>query len=194
MIQLGALWLAAARIPLAAGYPEPAEFQAIRVLLAAQFVGAAMFFPLLCRGWQMTVLTLVTGWVMLTFAGALAATPAVQLVAPAGSLALWILTLSLAGLGIRGHGARTRLTAAATCVVAGGPIVWYAANDMGSAPVSSAAADFAFGPLWLVLQNPSHPPAATWWELSTACVLALVFGAIATRFGRRIPHTGVAGV
>ena len=87
--------LAALRVSLAAGYPQPGEFQAVRLVLAAQFAAAALLFPLLCRNWQTTLAAIASGCVMLLAAGLLAGWSTAAAGPACGLTALWVLSLAV---------------------------------------------------------------------------------------------------
>lgn len=160
-------------MPLAAQYPQPAEFHAVRLVLAVQFVGSAILFPVLCRGWAMTAATIASGFVLLLVGAALAGWALWSVTAAMGLIGLWILALWLWDSALPTARAQALVAACAATFVAGGAVLWYfqiEANGGAGLPLS-----LANGPLELVLSNPQSPPPAAWW-----CVgIVLAAGAVA---------------
>src|SRR5881227_2670709 len=76
VLQLTALALAAARVPLsAAHFVAPGEALAIHEMLIVQFAASAMFFPFLLRDARRCVALMLTSAPMLQLAGTLSTTP-----------------------------------------------------------------------------------------------------------------------
>src|SRR5437763_7314657 len=65
IVQLLALALAAARVPLSAHFVQPGEALAIEEMLVAQFAASAMLFPFLLRDARCCVAMIVTAAPML---------------------------------------------------------------------------------------------------------------------------------
>jgi hypothetical protein len=172
LIQLAALVLAAFRVPLAAEYPQPAEFHAVQILLVAQFAWVTMLFPSLLRTWMMTLIVICAGWTMLIMAGALSAW-AIADVLPLGTfLSLWIVSLGLMRAALPWNW-QMIASAIASAYVIGGPLVWYLRSDFGtSLPVETSV---GFGPLWLCLATPRNLPSTAWWsEVGIAVIAASI--------------------
>ena len=142
--QLAAIGIAALRVPLAAAYPQPAEFQSIRVLLAVQIVGSAALLPILCQSWQTALAAATSGWVMLVLATALAAGPLSHILPPGAYLTLWLAALLAWSLTVRFPTGQLTLSAIATCLSLGGVLLWYFRLDFAGTDASSPV---AFGPL-----------------------------------------------
>lgn len=179
-LQLAALALAAWRVPLAAQYAQPGEFQAVRVMLAAQFAGLALLFPWLLPNVRMLGVTIVAGGVMLVAAAALAAWPLTD-VAPAGAfLALWILLLATVRATIPPP---IQMTASAvTCLyIVGGPLLAYFHQEFANSLLSYP--ELKFGPLFSVITTPHHLPPLAWAEAAGIEIIALL--PLAARFRTR---------
>jgi hypothetical protein len=167
-VQAAALMLAAFRVPLAAQYPQPGEFQAVRVMLAAQFFALAILFPWMMRTWASALAVLATTWVMLCAAAALSAWTLLDIM-PAGTLVTaWIIVFATLGQ-IRSR--RWQLVASAvTCAyIIGGPFMWYLQVEFASA--SPGSSGFAFGPVFGLISTPRHVPPPDWGlALAGECV------------------------
>lgn len=162
-VQLGALALAAWRVPLAAQYPQPGEFQAVRVLLAVQFLASALLCPTLLRGWRMALVTIASASVFVWLAGALSAWSITEPLLPTSYLTLWLAGLFVWMMAV---GARVSHVVAAvvSAYAAGGPLLWYLGQDVGNR--AETLPHFAYGPLLPVLISPHRPTSAAWWCLS----------------------------
>lgn len=161
LIQLAALMLAAFRVPLAAQYPQPAEFQAVRLMLAAQFVALALLHPWLLRTWATALAVLCTGWVMLNLAALLSAWTLTDVLPVGIFLSIWTVDFALLGR-IRRPRWQLAITAIASAYVIGGPLLWYLQLEFAS-PARSVPS-LAFGPLLLALSTPRHLPPPAWIE------------------------------
>ena len=173
LLQWGALALAALRVPLAAEYPQPAEAYAVALLLAVQFPGSALLFPMLYPRWEMTLATIASACVLLAVAAALAGWALGSVIPAMGLLAIWMTALYLwrGAFASRGQSA---IAGCATAYVLGGALLWYFNLEANAG--GDVAAPISNGPLPLILPNPQSPPAAAWW-----CVLVLLAGGITVR-------------
>jgi hypothetical protein len=160
LVQLAALVVAALRVPLAAEYPQPAEFYAVRVLLATQFAWATMLFPSLLRTGSMVGVAISSAWVMLVFAAALAAWPIAGVLEVAAFLTLWICILAMVRAALPWRWQLIASAIASTYVI-GGPLLWYLQSDLGtSSPVESG---MGFGPLSIGVTAARNLPRTAWW-------------------------------
>ena len=180
LLQLLALVLAAARVSLAAAYPQPAEFQAVRLMLVAQFGGSSLLFPLLLKTWRTSIAAACTAGVMLCLAAALAAWPLAKIAPPVGLVVLWILLLATARALLPARGSLLALAAVATYVI-GGPLVWYLRADFGSGTLVERS--WTCGPLCGVLIAPASIPIPIGWGI-VGIELVLLFTLLANR-GRK---------
>ena len=174
-LQLGAIALSAWRVPLAAQFPQPPEFQAIRVLIVVQFIAAALLSPVLLADWQMGLAALCSGGTLLLVASVLAGWSLGDPLPLVGYLVAWLICLFawMKALG----GAKWRMTAAgiAAAFSAGGPVLWYLGEDLGLATASVPA---AYGPLWPALLDPRFPWRGGWL---LACIFLLAIFSTLTR-------------
>ena len=175
-MQWGALALAALRVPLAAQYPQPAEFQTVRLLLAVQFVGSAILFPMLCRGWGMTAATIASACVLLLIGSALSGWELASALPMMAVPAIWIAALWLWHGALPQRRARAVIAACAATYVLGGALLWY--FQLEAIGGSELTPSLAYGPLELVISNPQSPPAATWWCVSTALAVGAAVRAL----------------
>lgn len=171
ILQLGAIALAAFRVPLAAQYPQPGELQSVRVMLAAQFAGVALLFPWLLRNRAMVLTTLAAAWLMLMAAAALAAWP-LWAIAPTGTfLTFWIVLLATVRQAVP---ARLQMFASATAslYIVGGALLGYlnrefaTTSTIGSPPI-------ALGPLITAISTPRHLPPLGWVQAAALELIAV---------------------
>ena len=93
-VQLAALALAAARVPLAAKYPRPEELLAAHLMLTVQVSASALLFPYLMRDWRTAASVIATAWPFLMLASTLAAVPVGRAVAAGAYVTLWLVALA----------------------------------------------------------------------------------------------------
>lgn len=162
LVQLAGLALAAFRVPFAAAYPQPAELQAVRLLLVFQFTWASLAFPSLLRSWQMTVVASCSACVTLALAAALAGWSMGQVIPVAGLLTVWLAALTTLRAGLSG---RTQLVAAALVgtFAVGGALVGYLQAEFAIAPLNLS--HWAFGPMSMAVSSPKEVPPQAWWEV-----------------------------
>jgi hypothetical protein len=123
LIQLAAIALAASDVRLSAKFPEPPRSLAVHEMLIAQFVGAAIFLPVLLRGWRSWLAIAVAAGPMLMLASTVAGTPVGRVAWLWLEVAAWLMTLA-AWRAIAPR--RTDIvSAAATFLSAGGLLLWY---------------------------------------------------------------------
>src|SRR4051812_545277 len=131
LIQLFALIVATARVPLAAGYPQPAEFLAPHVMVVVQTIAAALLFPYLLSGWSVAIVVIATTWPFVILSGLLSPVPGEGLVSTAGFVSGWLLTLASLNRALP-HRARPFGVAAAPLLAAGGVVGFYPDQDFGT--------------------------------------------------------------
>jgi hypothetical protein len=183
LVQLAALAVAAFRIPLAAAYPQPAELQAVQILLVVQFAWVSILFPALLKSWAMAWVAAASAWVLLILAAALAAWPMSQVVPVAVFLSLWILILATLGAALPWRW-QLIASAVATTWILGGPLLEYLRNDVGS-PLQ-VGTNVAWSPLMSALATPHALPRAAWW--GEVGIELLICGVIACRRVIRTRH------
>jgi hypothetical protein len=160
LVQLAALAVAAARVPLAAQYPQPGEFQAVQVMLAVQFAALALLFPWMMRTVASALAVIGSGWAMLIAAGVLSASPIPELMPRGAFFSIWaVIFLTLARLRLRPK-MQSALSSLAIAYVLGGPLLWYLEMEFSAAPVESPGLDF--GPLLAALSTSHHFSPPTW--------------------------------
>jgi len=186
-VQLGALALAAMRIPLAAAYPQPAEHQAVQILLIAQFAWATMLFPALLRTWGMAMLAACSACVLLILAAALAAWPIADVAPVAAYLSLWILVLTTLRTALSWKWQLIASAVAAAWIV-GGPLLAYLNKDFGSAP--QAETGVGSSPLSIALSMPRALPRGAWW--CQVGIMLLICAGLTVRHFRESRGTSVS--
>ena len=122
VVQVGAVALAASRVPLAADWPDPAERVAPHALLAAQVVAAALLFPWLLAGRRSLAVVAATAVPMTLAAGHLAFAPVGRSLLIAGWLAAWLLDLALLRSLLPRSGRWDGAASAAVNLLAVGPV------------------------------------------------------------------------
>ena len=131
VLQLIALIVATARVPLAAGYPQPAEFLAPHVMVVVQTTAAVLLFPYLLSSWPVAVAVMATTWPFIILSGLLSSVPGDRLVSTAGYVSGWLLTLAALSRALPPR-ARPFAVAAGTLLAAGGVVGFYLEQDFGS--------------------------------------------------------------
>lgn len=170
LVQLGALLIAVFRVPLAAQYPQPAEFQAVQVMQAAQFSVLALTFPWLLQTWRQALAVTTSGFAMILAASALAAWKTSEILPACVFLAAWVLVFTTLGLVHSPRAKRLGLAIAATYVL-GGPLLWYLGLEFSAAEPFGRL--LGFGPLLQVVSTPHHLPPLAWCEVGTGEFLAI---------------------
>ena len=157
---MGAIALAAWRVPLAAQYPQPAEFQAVRILIVVQFVGAALLSPALLTHWPTALAALFSGGTLLLLASVLSGWTPQDALPILGYMTLWLGCLFAWMKALGGGKWRMAGSGIAAAFTAGGPLIWYLGQDLGS--TGSGKSPLAYGPLWPALLDPRAPWQGAW--------------------------------
>jgi hypothetical protein len=185
LLQLAAIALAAWRVPLAAQFPQPAEFEAVRILITAQFVGAALLCPVLFRSWQMALASVCSAVVFMLLAPVLAGWPLQAALPTIGYLTSWLACLVI--WTIRSGGKwRLAVGAVSATYAAGGPLIWYLEMDFGRTSVADSS--FAYGPLLATLLHPQSPW-TNWWLMPVVFWSGFVVAIIRFQLSRRTRHS-----
>src|SRR4051794_2325066 len=153
LVQLAALGLSAARVPLAARWPADGEALALEQMLVAQTVAAGMLFPALLRDPRSCAVAILTSLPFVQLAALLSSTTFAHAAPAAGLALLWLVTLCA------WRAAWSRMTttpaptrpptitpraellgvAVANALTIGGALAWFAAADAGAPSASRAA-------------------------------------------------------
>jgi hypothetical protein len=124
LIQLAALGLPCARVPLSARFPSAAETLALDELLVAQVVFAGMLSPVLLKDWRSFAASILTALPFISLSGYLAsATIAVESRASL-ILCAWLVLLWLWQRALTSRHAGIILVATANLLTIGLPLVW----------------------------------------------------------------------
>jgi hypothetical protein len=160
-VQLGALVVSAARVPLSARFPRPAEELAVHVLLVVQIATASFLFPLLLRNVRSLMIAALTALPLLQLASYLAGTDPAPLVRAAGYLIAWLIGLAIWLRALPSRAARLYGVAVAAALAIGGPILWYARAELarGAADMDWSV-DGSLGPTMGALAQLEQPSVA----------------------------------
>jgi hypothetical protein len=173
LVQLAALGVAAARVPLAGEYPRDAERLAVYLLLATQIVAASALMPWLLRGWRASLLAAACCWPMLGIATMLSSIPPARAFTVGAYVTGWVAVLSVSNAAAPSRRVAFILSAVASAVAAGGPLLWYLRTEFASPDASAIDAAWHHGPVPAAFSLASGGPvAASGWLLLLA-VLAL---------------------
>ena len=150
--QLGALALAAGRVPLSANWVQPGERGASIEMLVVQIATSALLFPELLKDFNRAVIVAASAWPMLWLAGLLGGEDASNIYAAATYVTVWIGVLSIWRNVLSSERARMIGAAAAGLWCIGGPFLLYLHAEFGGAaeawPGKSSVWTAAAGPVW----------------------------------------------
>jgi hypothetical protein len=173
-VQLLALGLGAAGLPLSAKSVRPPEAMSVQILLVTQVVAAAALWPMLFGSGRQAGVTIATAVPFTQAAGFLSATPPGDLLSAGGMLLLWL--GSLAVLPARDLGETGRLVVRATAVVLSAGLAVAGYLRMEFAPPQTPTP--GLGPVAWALGNLSPAPHALPWVwasgLFAVCLIARV--------------------
>jgi hypothetical protein len=125
VLQLLLTALVAARIPLAARYPEPPEQLAPQLLLCGQVIAASLLFPWLLRDARRSAEVLATA-LPFQLAGAFLSGTSIREIAPAiGYVDGFMVTLAIWSPVLRSNLAQSIGVALASCLTLGGGMLRY---------------------------------------------------------------------
>lgn len=173
-VQWVGLALAAMRVPLAAEYPQPAEFQAVHVLLTIQLGASALLSPGLCRNWRATLAGIVSGGVLLLFAGCLAGWTVNRVLPVTAWVSLWIVALYLWQSAMPTLRFQACVGGLAAAYAIGGAFLWYLRLELnGDAPTASGA---SYGPLAALFSLTDAPERVAW-----VCIVGPVLAGMVAR-------------
>ena len=190
LVQLAALLLAAYRVPLAAQYPQPGEFQAVRLMLAVQFSALALLSRWMLRTRGSALAVSAAGWAMLLAAAVLSAWT-IRAALPLGAfLTAWIVIFATLA-HVRSIRLQSIIMALAGAYVMGGPLLWYLQLEFASA--LSANAGLSFGPLLAAIATPPHLSPSAWAGACGAECLALLARKTGSRPSKRGDVAGISG-
>jgi hypothetical protein len=173
LVQLAALLLAVARVPLAAEYPRAAEQLAIYMLLATQTFAAAALMPWLLRGWRASMLAAACCWPLLAIAAMLSNVSPGRALATGGYLSAWIAALAVWNAAAPSRRFAFLFSAVASAVAAGGPLLWYLRAEFVPPEASTAGPAWHYGPVLSAfsLVDGRPDPQSDWLVLLTTIAL-----------------------
>jgi hypothetical protein len=147
-LQLAALFVAAARVPLWAQAPQAVELLALHVMLITQVIFSSLLFPWLLRSWQSTLAAIMTAAVFTFIASLFSSVPSKNV----GDLSLfvggWLVALWFIQLPLASTGAQMTAIAVISLWAAGGPVLGFLQMEYGLpvAPPNVVEGIF-FGPI-----------------------------------------------
>jgi hypothetical protein len=175
LVQVGALALAAGRVPLAARYPSTGERYALEVLLSAQVGFSALMFPWLLRDLSGALLAIASCWPALALAVMLSALKPGTLPLVGGYVTLWLAVLTAWRFALAGEKSQLIGTAIAATWAIGGPVVWYLRAEFNSPMQTAPNPGPFFGPLTGALMQVDGN--ASGWRASDWLLLAALLAA-----------------
>jgi hypothetical protein len=184
-MQLAALGVCAARVPLWARAPMAMERSALVVMLAVQVGMSALIFPHLLGTLAGTILVIASAGTLAVLASFLA--DASPLLAMRGELyvMIWLTSLHVWNRQLIGSAAKMFAAAIAGTFVLGGPVLWYLhAEFSGSSPLNIESLA-RFGPMGGAISQTFEPFSYGGW-----LELGLIFccGATAEAFRSLLLH------
>jgi hypothetical protein len=166
ILQVLAIGLAVARVPLAAQYPMIGEFHASQVLLAVQLPLAAMLMPVLLTNWRATLAASLLAGLLQSIASLLTDVPPAQTAPCVIYATLWVATLGAMRCALRDSRSLLSTGGGIAAFVAGGPLLIYLGADLSS---RESLRDIG-GPLLPMLESwPSVPQSAWIWLAVVLC-------------------------
>lgn len=180
LVQIGALMLAALRIPLWAHAPAGGEFLALAILGTTQILAGALLSPLLLRDWRSAAMTIATVWPMLFLAGFLASASMGSIILVGTYISTWILLLAIWRLPLSSTGHHLALSAIAAAWAAAGPLLIYARTEFPNPPIPpfSSTARAATGPitgLFTILDPVTFHEFGPWLALAPPLAVAITW-------------------
>jgi hypothetical protein len=145
-LQLSALALAAARVPLWARVNSPIESTALPLMLATQAAGSALLFPWLLRSLSAAVLAISMSVVFVQLAGLLGVAPIANTGVAAIGMILWLTGLAVWIPALRTQHSQAIAVAIVASVVIGAAGLNYLAME-------SALKDWMISgnPIWIII-------------------------------------------
>jgi hypothetical protein len=162
-IQILALGLSAARIPLAITFPAATEQLALALMLAVQIGVASLLFPTLFENWKMTAIAIFTAWPMAQLAAMLADVSDARWIVAEAFVSFCLITMSLWRFVLPGRKTLAASVAALLCL--GGPVLLYLRADFSRDSGQIVwQRDAWFGPICGALAQifPDRPIAFAW--------------------------------
>jgi hypothetical protein len=191
-LQLVALLLAAAHVPLSARFPQPVETQATAEMAAMQIMAAALLFPALLKDWNQCAFAAISVWPMLRIAGLMGGESDAHIYATAAYVTGWLVTLALWRSILPTEASRMLAVAIASLWALGGPILLYLRAEYGGITVWPGEANdpiwsAAGGPAWAALARlwGHHVMFASDWPLAALLVAGFF---LAANKSLRSPH------
>jgi len=191
-IQFIALLVALLRVPLAAGYPQPAELLAAHVVVLTQIITSALLFPFLLRDLLSGLTVVATAWPFVALAGVTSGAPPARVVAGCCYVTSWLLALGLwNGWGRRAAGLRG--VAVATMLTAGTNVLFYLrlefAPDAGGSAEELARRWSVISPPLAAIRQLGVAPAARDFGVPVAIAIAAVVCRLFARRSDQVIHS-----
>jgi hypothetical protein len=157
-IQLAALAIGAAGVPLSADGVQPPEALSLEVMLVTQIGAAALLWPWAFREGRIAMTVIATAFPFTQAAAFLSATPRAEALTSAGLLLLWFASLAALPTASLGPIATTITRATLVLLAIGGAIATYLRAEF-----SDGSSDAAFGPIsWTISKNTGFFGSFSW--------------------------------
>jgi hypothetical protein len=184
LLHLLALLISLLRIPLAAGFPRPAELLAAQVMVITQVTASALLFPWVMRTGTSAIVAVATTWPFLALAAAVSGLPPVRVLAAGTYVTAWMVAW-WAWAGWAPVRWRAAAVAVASLLTAGSLALFYLRLEFGpdaGAEAGQAAARWAaLSPPFAALYQLHADPNARQYGIPAV----VAGGALACRFFAR---------
>lgn len=125
ILQLLALAISAGRFPLTARYTKTGEQNALEAILIVQILASSLLAPQLLRNVAGTTTAIATAWPFAALASFASDAFAIRATIAELYVILWIIALALWIQAARMQTAKLLISAVATLLSIGGPLLWY---------------------------------------------------------------------
>jgi hypothetical protein len=168
-IQLAALGIGAAGVPLSAQRPIPPETLSIQIMVVTQIGAAALLWPVLFANWRASVGVITTALPFLQAAGFLSATPTATLGSISALVCVWLLTLAILPQPTSHPTAVMLLRVPIVLWSIGGAVEMYLRSEFAVEPSS-----FALGPIVQNLSRLQGDSAFSTWAVDVLLLLLAI--------------------
>ncbi len=175
--QIGAIALAASRVPLWAQSPAASEQLALAYVLAVQIGVSALLFPQLLHGFRTTIVVIATAWPLALLASFLADAPIEKFIIAQAYVTLWLIALHLWARLLNNSTQKLYASAIVCMLTFGGALFLYLHLDYGnSSPIHIWPEDLLAGPMIGAISQtiPTKSSRISWVTLFFFFAIALV--------------------
>jgi len=181
--QIGAIALAAARVPLWSQSPPAGEQLALAYVLAVQIAVSALLFPQLLHTLRTTIVVIATAWPLALLATFLADALIANFIVAQTYVTLWLIALHLWARLLNNPAHQPYASAIASMLAFGGALLFYLHLDYGnSSPTRFWPGELLAGPIIGAISQ-TIPPKTS--PISWAFPLLFLSLALAATFVKR---------